>query len=348
MTTVLRVVDGGRTEPRRKQATITCCGDEIAGEALCGLLDGAGAAPGVEFNLVRAPAAPGRKSGAREAAVFDVAFQHPRDRSDAAGDDPDDASSARPAATWSTAVVGMKGLARTMSPSLNFRIVAASAMNAAALAEPVALAKAENRTRAAVVIGDGAEAAAARAYRDLRPVFGGNIRIDGIAAAEAALQVARDAFAGDLLVAPPRDAETISAVAHHLAGDCWLAARTWFTGSHVRTAAGFAVGAGRSRAGSVEAAIAAGADFLAALEFFEAAARLRDALMKTLEDNLHTEAAPLIAPYTRALNAYDFIRAVHERLGEKPVRFPATSYGSHAHSRRRDGGAGRLRLAHSA
>ncbi len=247
-----------------------------------------------------------------------------------------------------TVVMSLKGTVASVSPSINLRIIASPDPEKSAPAEILRLARSEGRDRAVLIRPD-------RGTRvdDLAPATrmdGVNIdALEAIELSDVAAMIARNAFPYDLALASWRDAEVLASIAHELAGDRWIATRVDYCDEVISSRA-FAISDKMSGCSiGAEAMISAAAEIIAAGGFPKAAAKISNALFSALEDNLHTSAAPLIAPYTRRLSDLDFIACVAERLGREPARLPVAKYrdktGENARVRTT---LGSLRLVHSA
>ena len=83
-----------------------------------------------------------------------------------------------------------------------------------------------------------------------------------------------------------------------------------------------------SRADSVDpvAVVLSGARLLQVAGQQNAAMRLHDAVLRTLEDGVHTSALPVLLPYSTRVTPARMIEAIGERVGQKPRRLAAARF----------------------
>ena len=160
------------------------------------------------------------------------------------------------------------------------------------------------------------------AYRALRAQFpDSELRLLG--GAEAMTQLMQQIAGGSVLVLPTALAEVFAAAALGLNGTNALACK---------------IEAGRERllfvhetkgtqpveAGTLVLALGW---LMATVGKSGVAASLHNAVLKTLEDGIHTEAMALLNPYARIVADTAMLEAIIERLGERPSRLQAAEFG---------------------
>jgi len=232
-------------------------------------------------------------------------------------------------AVWTTAIKALPGLSRVMSKSIDFRLAAIQRIDDAAIERVLALAAREGRSRPVIIASPAHDNANGRIERLLLNVMPHADAPARISSKEAARRLARNQFTYDLVIAAEEDAEVLCALAQELAGCDWLASSTVVYAHGADSFAEHEGTVAQDQSPHVEATILAFAEMLGLTGHFDAALRLKNALLKTLEDNLHTEAVPHIAPYTCEVSPVEFIAAVQERIGGMPsapsLRAPSRS-----------------------
>lgn len=169
------------------------------------------------------------------------------------------------------------------------------------------------------------------AYRGLRDqIADQELRLlDG---AEAMTELMHDTPAGAALLLPTGLAEVFAAAAHSFNGTAALAVKVE-AGPERLFFVHEASGATPVEPGVLVQALGW---LMLALGKSGAAARLHNALLKTLEDGIHTDAMALLNPYARIVADTAMLDAIGERLDQKPSRLNAVDYGDRdSHNRGR-------------
>ncbi|MEM9057446.1 MAG: hypothetical protein AAGD86_08215 [Pseudomonadota bacterium] len=158
--------------------------------------------------------------------------------------------------------------------------------------------------------------------------------VDWMPLAHTVGQLAASRADFDVLVVPAESHGIVAAVATGLSGAPQLVTSAAPGTDGVALSAG-ADTIGSAQAGGLEALLLGSARLLSLTGYTAASMNLADAVLKTLEDGLHTPALALINPYTRRVDDAAVAGAVIDRLGGRPARLEPASRSAAAAKPRR-------------
>ncbi|MHA7871428.1 MAG: hypothetical protein ACX939_03670 [Hyphococcus sp.] len=167
---------------------------------------------------------------------------------------------------------------------------------------------------------------------------------------DVARLIVEDAVDFDVVIADAQSAEMLSGFAVAATRTERYAVRSAYAGegSVFAPLQGVAAGTDDDTSLPVEAVMLSGVAALVSSHRYTAATTLHNALLRTLEDGLHSAAIRHVGPYTRILEDHALIAAIGERLGEAPRRIEPVAYASRARGAAAANSKPALRLVHSA
>ncbi len=227
--------------------------------------------------------------------------------------------------SWTSRVCAMPATFRAMSKNLDLDFIATCGESKASLIDACKLSKLAGRKAPCIVSDDSDGDFALQVRDDIDAVFTSTSGAPFLSVPETISILVRDKLKCDLIIAPGDVAEFLETMAAELAGVGPIRARCWRHEEGISTAGISASIAGETPI-SVAADLHALSAYLAAIGWHQSAACVLNALVKTLEDNLHTAAMPVLMPYGRCVSDIEFVGAVAARLGELPRRIPAVGF----------------------
>ncbi|MBI1393144.1 MAG: hypothetical protein GC152_10435 [Alphaproteobacteria bacterium] len=249
---------------------------------------------------------------------------------------------------WTSKLGALRGTFRTLVDKLDVELIAICSDRVETLAQALDLAKAAGRSSPCIIENSGEIAFAPSVGNAVHEIFGADAGLAQMGCLDAIAQFVCGRFPHDVVIARAETAILLETLGAELIGATPLRARCWRYAEGI-SSAGIASQSDRDvEAFSIAADITALADLLGAAGWRQASMSLSNALIRTLEDNFHTDGIPTIMPYARRVNDVEFIDAVTQRLGKLPKHAKPLVYAPDHSHRQAMGARSSLQLVHSA